>query len=260
MSMTDDDLLPLPALSDNYIWVLRSGPSNVVVVDPGQAEPVFDLLRSRSVSPDAILVTHHHHDHVNGVRALKEAYGCTVYGPANPNLDFIDVHCQAGDRVEIGPLRFEVIEVPGHTLDHIAFYKPGESPLVFCGDTMFAAGCGRLFEGDALMMHSSMQKLAALPEETLICCAHEYTLSNLRFARAVDSNNAQLAQREQHAEQLRSQDLPTLPSTLELELATNPFLRCEDPAIREALAAAQRGPGASAEETFAALRSWKDSF
>ncbi|MEM6484135.1 MAG: hydroxyacylglutathione hydrolase [Pseudomonadota bacterium] len=258
--MVDEDPFPIPALSDNYIWVLGIEHSRVVIVDPGHADPVFEFLHSRSVTPDAILVTHHHHDHVNGVAALKEAYGCTVYGPVNPGLKFVDVPCQAGDRVEIGPLSFEVMEVPGHTLDHIAFFKPGERPLVFCGDTMFAAGCGRLFEGDASMMHSSMQKLAALPKETLICCAHEYTLSNLCFARAVDGNNVQLMQREQHAKRQRMQDLPTLPSTLEVELATNPFLRCEDPAIREGLAAAQRGHGASAEETFAALRSWKDSF
>lgn len=251
-------ILPLPAFKDNYIWVLRLG-RQVVVVDPGDAQPVLDYLSAQNLTLTAILITHHHADHVGGLPALKKAWPAPVYGPRHEPIQGITVPLSEGDRVEIAELglRFEVLDIPGHTRAHIAYYGAG---LLFCGDTLFACGCGRLFEGTPAQMHASLSKLAALPEDTRVFCAHEYTLSNIKFALAVEPQNAALVARAQSDAALRAADQPTLPSTIGREKATNPFLRVNETAV---IAAAQQQRGAKSGdpvEIFAAIRQWKNEF
>jgi len=255
-------LLPLPAFADNYIWMLQ-GAQSAVVVDPGDAQPVLAALRHAGLPLEAILVTHHHGDHTGGVAALREATGATVYGPAAERIPEPAIRVAGGDDVTALGLRWTVIDVPGHTAGHIAYYcadAPG-GPLLFCGDTLFSGGCGRLFEGTPAQMLASLERLAALPGETRVCCAHEYTLANLRFARAVEPSNAALLQYSQHCERLRQRGDPTLPALLSLERQVNPFLRAHVPAV----AAAAQGfdadvDRASPVSVFAALRQWKNEF
>jgi hydroxyacylglutathione hydrolase len=254
-------LVALPAFSDNYIWLLHDA-QRALVVDPGQAQPVLDALQRLSLSLEAILVTHHHADHVGGVAALRDATGAAVYGPAREAMPQPLTSLHGGERVAALGLSFDVIIVPGHTAGHIAYLCANAgagAPLLFCGDTLFSGGCGRLFEGTPGQMLGSLQTLAALPGNTRVCCAHEYTLSNLRFALAVEPANAELLAYFARCESLRAAHLPTLPSTLALERQINPFLRSSEP---EVMAAARRfdpeaqGPVAC----FAALRQWKNQF
>lgn len=255
---------PIPAFQDNYIWCLHDG-ATAWVVDPGDAEPVEVFLAARKLRLEGILITHHHSDHVGGVAQLVHRHAPRqVFGPRNPAIANITHRLAEGDRIALLGLSFAVLEVPGHTLDHIAFFaeKGAETatpPLLFCGDTLFAAGCGRLFEGSPEQMYESLQKLAALPATTAVYCTHEYTLANLRFAQAVEPDNLALRIRASSAEQQRRESQPTLPSTLQLELETNPFLRANAPTVRRA--ALEHG-AISTENTqiFAALRSWKDHF
>ncbi len=252
---------PISAFSDNYIWLLADTDSRrACVVDPGDATPVCDALDQLGLELEIILITHHHLDHVGGVQALRERFAPLVYGPGNPAIEGVDRRLAAGDRVEVLGTNFVVMEVPGHTLDHIAYFHPGEKPLLFCGDTLFAAGCGRVFEGTPAMMHASLQSLAALPPETAVYCAHEYTLANLAFARAADPDNDALAARQAEAEATRARGEPTVPSPLGLELATNPFLRCAEPGLLASLEAQGRLEGRGGAEVFAAIRGWKDHF
>lgn len=255
------NLLPLPAFSDNYIWMMHDG-KKAIVVDPGDADAVFDVLRGSGLSLEAILVTHHHGDHVGGVEDLHAGTGARVYGPANEIMPEPITRLAQGDVVEEMGLKFQVIDVPGHTSGHIAFYCPDMdgTPILFCGDTLFSGGCGRLFEGTPAQMHASLQRLAALPGETLICCGHEYTLANAAFATTVDPGNAALRERAAEVRRLRATDQPSLPSTLHDERACNPFLRCEDPAVRASVAAHAGHPLASPVDVFAHLRNWKDGF
>jgi hydroxyacylglutathione hydrolase len=251
-------ILPLPAFKDNYIWALRLG-RRVVVVDPGDAQPVRDYLSDQDLTLAAILITHHHADHVGGLLELKSDWTVPVYGPRHEPIKGITVPLAEGDRVDIAELglRFEVLDIPGHTRAHIAYYGQG---LLFCGDTLFACGCGRLFEGTAAQMHASLSKLAALPDETRVFCAHEYTLANIKFARAVEPANAAIAARARSDAALREAGQPTLPSTIGLEKATNPFLRVSHPDV---VAAARNLPGvkgADPIEVFAAIRQWKNEF
>lgn len=255
-----DWVIPVPAFDDNYIWLVENGDGSAFVVDPGDPAPVEAALDARDLRLDAILITHHHFDHVGGLMALKERHGCHVYGPANPAIDGIDTTLGHGDEVRVGGREFSVLAVPGHTLDHIAFFCPEATPpLLFCGDTLFAGGCGRLFEGTPAVMHESLDRLAALPAETLVYCAHEYTLANLAFARTADPDNEALKKRQRATADLREAGIPTVPSTIARELATNPFLRSGEASVQHALEAAGRD-AADPVRAFASLRSWKDSF
>jgi hydroxyacylglutathione hydrolase len=249
---------PIPAFNDNYLWLLHDGRC-AAIVDPGDAAPVARVLGERGLTLTDILVTHHHSDHLGGVTELARQYKPRVYGPARERIPARDVALQEGDHVTALGTGFEVLEVPGHTNGHIAYYSPALGS-VFCGDTMFAGGCGRLFEGTPEQMVESLAKLAALPEDTRVYCAHEYTLANLRFARAVEPDNAALLAREEHCRELRARNVPTVPSTIGDERATNPFVRCDEPAVRAAAERIEPGSGASRTATFAVIRAWKNRF
>ena len=256
------NLLPIPAFSDNYIWMIHDA-EQAVVVDPGQAEPVLATLAQQGLQLQGILVTHHHADHVGGLAALRQATGAPVYGPAYEPLPEPVVRVQGGATVELLGGPWQVMDVPGHTSGHIAFFsaQAQPQPILFCGDTLFSGGCGRLFEGTPAQMQASLDTLAALPGETLVCCAHEYTISNLRFAQAVEPNNPDLAQYLERCLRLRAQGLPTLPSTLQTELAINPFMRSR--AADVIAAAVRHDPQTRPQEpasVLAALRQWKNVF
>jgi hydroxyacylglutathione hydrolase len=260
MPNPDEDLRiePIPAFRDNYIWLLeRHG--HAVVVDPGDAAPVQRVLAERALHLDAIVVTHHHADHTGGVGALARGHRARVYGPRGSPFTAVDVALAEGDGVELLGAAFHVLAVPGHTLDHIAYWSPVLEAL-FCGDTLFACGCGRLFEGTAAQMAGSLAKIAALPERTRVFCAHEYTSANIRFALAVEPGNVALQQRGRDCADLRRRELPTVPSTLLLEKQTNPFLRAAQPAVQRAAHAHDPLAGTDAIGVFAALRAWKDGF
>ncbi|MCQ4272519.1 hydroxyacylglutathione hydrolase [Pseudomonas kuykendallii] len=255
----------LRAFADNYIWLLQDvAQRRCAVVDPGDAEPVQDWLqRNPGWQLADILVTHHHDDHTGGIAALKRSTGCRVIGPAGGRIPALDLTLHDGDLCAALGQRIEVIGVPGHTLDHIAYFLPGTAgarPWLFSGDTLFAGGCGRLFEGSAQQMHDSLTRLAALPAETEVFCAHEYTLANLRFACAVEPDNRELRQRLEQTEAIRAHDGISLPSNLACERATNPFLRTGEARVREAAARFSRCQQADPVAVFAALREWKNGF
>jgi len=256
-------ILPVPAFADNYIWLLRNQ-GLAAVVDPGDAAPVFAALEKLDLQLRAILLTHHHADHVGGVLELARATGAVVYGPALETLPRCDFPLQEGDRVRLPELDLDlgVLDVPGHTAGHIAYWgrAAGVSAALFCGDTLFAGGCGRLFEGTPAQMYASLEKFVTLPPETQVFCAHEYTLGNLRWASAVEPANRTLHQWYQRAQQLREQGLPTLPSSIGQEKDTNPFLRTKQVDVAKA-AAVQAGRSlTSPVEVFAVLREWKNNF
>lgn len=255
---------PVPAFSDNYIWLLHDAAGNAMAVDPGDAEPVIAYIEAASLRLCGILVTHHHPDHTGGVRALQERFGeVPVLGPAVSPYGGVTQALSDGDVVELLGQCATVFAVPGHTLDHIAFFLPadaGGQPILFCGDTLFGGGCGRVFEGNPAMMHASLSVLSDLPAETRVCCAHEYTLSNLRFAVAVEPGNAELIARQARDAARREQNLPTLPSTIGLEMATNPFLRCHLPGVRAAASGHTTGELVSPADVFSVIRAWKDVF
>jgi hydroxyacylglutathione hydrolase len=256
-------LVPLPAFADNYIWMLQDG-SNAIVVDPGDAQPVFNALTRDKLQLAAILVTHHHPDHTGGVAALHAATGAPVFGPARERIPEPFTPLLHGDTAEVLGLRFQVIDVPGHTAGHIAYFLPahqGQAPLLFCGDTLFSGGCGRLFEGTPAQMLASLDALAALPGDSRVCCAHEYTLANLRFAQAVEPGNTDLTQYTAHCESLRAQGQPTLPSQLATERRINPFLRSREATVLRAVREhAELSANAGEADVFAALRQWKNDF
>jgi len=233
-----------------------------LVVDPGDAEPVFDALSRLGLRLEAILVTHHHGDHTGGVNDLRQASAAQVFGPLGERMPEPITRLQDGDTLQALGLTIEVLGVPGHTAGHIAYLlQPGgQAPILFCGDTLFSAGCGRLFEGTAAQMLNSLSRLAALPETTRVCCAHEYTASGLRFARTVEPDNPALLAYQSQVKALREQQLPTLPSTIGLEKAINPFLRTHIDTVAQSI---RRQFDASAHDSvavFAALRTWKDQF
>jgi len=255
-------IIPIPAFADNYIWLIREG-SHAAVVDPGDAGPVADYLAAEGLALTAIVNTHHHGDHVGGNRALVLRWACPVLGPAHEAIPGRTRALVEGDRVEVPGIgvTFDVLDVPGHTSGHIAYVGAvGGEAVTFCGDTLFAAGCGRLFEGTPAEMWSSLSKLAALDPATRAYCAHEYTLANLRFARAVEPASGEIAARDGREQDKRARGLPTVPSTIGDERATNPFLRVAVPAVRAAAEAHAGRALADDVAVFAELRAWKNGF
>ncbi|MGH8705780.1 MAG: hydroxyacylglutathione hydrolase [Burkholderiales bacterium] len=250
------EIVPLPALKDNYIWTLRDA-KHAAVVDPGEARPVKEYLAREALTLCAILATHHHPDHVGGISELVRMKPVPVHGPRREPIPELTHPVSEGDTAAIAELgaSFSVLDIPGHTRAHVAYYGLGS---LFCGDTLFACGCGRLFEGTAEQMVTSLAKLAALPDETRVYCGHEYTLANIKFARSVEPGNAALAAREERARRLRAAGRPTLPSTLGEERATNPFLRCVEPAVIESANKYLGARIADPVRVFAAIRDWKN--
>jgi hydroxyacylglutathione hydrolase len=252
------EIHPLPAFEDNYIWVIRRG-DRVAVIDPGEAAPVQHYLAQTGARLCAILITHRHDDHTEGIAALTAHAAVPVYGPSLETIAGLTRPLADGQRIELPELGidFDVISVPGHTRGHIAYYRRG---MLFCGDVLFGGGCGRVFEGTMAQMQSSLARLAELPGDTLIYCAHEYTQANLRFARAVEPDNAALLARSAAVAKLRGEGQFTVPSTLAEELGTNPFLRWDAPAVVAAANARRGAPARDAAEVFAAIREWKNGF
>ena len=252
------EIVPLPALKDNYIWTLRSG-RHAAVVDPGEARPVKEYLAREGLVLAAILATHHHPDHVGGIAELVDMKRVPVFGPRGEPIPALTHPMSEGSTATVPELgaSFSVLDIPGHTRAHVAYY--GLESL-FCGDTLFACGCGRVFEGTSEQMVASLAKLAALPDATKVYCGHEYTLANIKFARAVDPGNAALAAREQRARRLREAGRPTLPSTLGEERATNPFLRCAEPVVIDSANKYLGARIADPVRVFAAIREWKNRF
>ena len=251
----------VPAFRDNYIWMIAEG-GRAAAVDPGESAPVERFLEEKGLELTAILATHHHGDHVGGVPALFARWRCPVFGPAHETIPEIAHRLVEGDRITLPgfAISLSVLDIPAHTAGHIAFVESGDEPRVFCGDTLFACGCGRLFEGTPQMMSDSLAKLAALDGATRVYCGHEYTMANIGFAEAVEPGNRRLAERKAREAAKRERGEPTLPSTIGEELATNPFLRCRVP---EVIASAERHAGrglAGAVEVFAEIRAWKNNF
>jgi hydroxyacylglutathione hydrolase len=254
------NLIALPAFADNYIWMFHDG-HQAVVVDPGDAAPVHAALDALQLTLHSILVTHHHADHVGGVNALRQRLQGPVYGPAHETIPSPFVPLNDGQTISVLGLQFEVVDVPGHTAGHIAYAQLNAQvePWLFCGDTLFSAGCGRLFEGTAAQMSHSLARLSALPADTQVCCTHEYTLSNLKFAAAVEPLNTHISAHTARCLALRQAGQPTLPSTIALERQINPFLRCTQPAVQAA--ALDHGAAANdAISVLAALREWKNNY
>lgn len=259
--MTALHLHPIPAFRDNYIWALHDNHGHCLVVDPGDGGAVIDWLEQRSLQLSAILVTHHHADHVGGLSALLARWQVPVYGPNNA-VSQISERLGDGEQLELlaPAVRFRVLAVPGHTLDHIAWFSDQpDTPILFCGDTLFSSGCGRLFEGTPAQMLDSLERLAALPERTLVCCAHEYTSSNLEFSLAMLPDDPALVARRDQVQALRAADQPSLPVTLAAEKQHNLFLRCHDAALRQAMAIRGAEPD-DVLSVFTVLRAEKDRF
>ncbi|GAA6140904.1 hydroxyacylglutathione hydrolase [Hydrogenophaga sp. 5NK40-0174] len=254
-------LHPVPAFNDNYIWVLHDA-SHALVVDPGETAGVISYLKEHKLTLEAVLITHHHGDHTGGVAELREAMGCQVFGPALEKMPEPLTRVQGGQRIGLLGLEFKVMDVPGHTAGHIAYFcdQLDSGPLVFCGDTLFSGGCGRLFEETPQQMHASLAALSSLPAETRVCCAHEYTLANLAFAEAVEPGNADLQAYIAQCKSKRSQGIPTVPSTIDTERHINPFLRASQAEVIQS--AQKHAPATSADEisVWTALREWKNQF
>ncbi len=251
---------PIPAFEDNYIWALVGDDGEALVVDPGDAAPVSGWLKERGAQLGTVLITHHHPDHIGGLAALRGEWpGLVAVGPQDPRIPGLDRTVVDGDEVDLPALnrRFEVIAVPGHTLTHVAYSGEGE---LFCGDTLFSLGCGRLFEGSPAQMLASLDRLAALPDDTSVYCTHEYTTANGRFAIEVEPGNPELRERVDQVAEARAADRPSLPSTMLSERQCNPFLRCDRPEVRRSVAAHAGIDGGGRLACFAALRNWKDGF
>jgi hydroxyacylglutathione hydrolase len=258
MPTTPLKVSPIPAFNDNYIWLLETTGQSCAVVDPGEPEPVIEALDQRGLQLDAILVTHHHADHIGGIPTLLKRWPAQVIGPDDPRVGRCDRVVEEGGVAELSTLglRFKVIEVPGHTRSHIAYFGHG---ALFCGDTLFSVGCGRLFEGTPEQMQSSLDKLAHLPPDTKVYCAHEYTQSNCTFALAVEPENHELRKLAKWVDARRKEGAMTLPTTLGRECAVNPFLRTREPSVMAAARRLEQDVRAGAS-TLAVIRAWKDRF
>jgi hydroxyacylglutathione hydrolase len=268
-------ITPIPALDSNYFWVIRPDidEPNVYIVDPGDAAPVIDYLQQYQLEPKAILVTHRHRDHIGGINDLLQHWPIPVYGPDSPHIPQITHKLKGGDQLDLPKLQLDVIAVPGHTVEHIAYYMhavidssgnlekaKSKSPAVFCGDALFAAGCGRMFDGPAEVMWASLLTLAALPGNTRIYCAHEYTLPNLAFAKEIEPENREIAQRFEQVKSLRANNCISLPSTISIEKRTNPFLRCQEAGIKSFIERQEGHHVDSDAEVFSLLRKAKDNW
>ena len=251
-------LIPLPAFEDNYIWVLHDG-HHAVAVDPGDPAPLIAFLDAQELVLKAVLITHHHRDHTGGNTLLRQRYGCAIHAPENPRIPAVTHVLRGGDVLDIDEpkLHFDILATPGHTLDHISYVGHGN---LFCGDTVFGCGCGKLFEGSPDMMAASLDTILSLPDATRVCCAHEYTLSNIDFAKTIDGSNAALLERERADRESRKLGRPTLPSTLALEKSTNPFLRFHDADMTAFAACYLNRPHPCPAEVFGAIRAAKDAW
>jgi hydroxyacylglutathione hydrolase len=264
---TSKNITPIKAFSDNYIWAIINN-SAATLVDPGDANVCIEFLEQNKLTLNAILITHHHSDHTGGISELvdycqQKQWPLTVYGPANESIPLCDIKLVENDTVILDEfdITFRVIELPGHTSGHIAYYADSHSaPILFCGDTLFSAGCGRLFEGSPEQMLNSLTKLANLPEKTQVYCTHEYTQANLMFALTVEPNNQALINYNNKVNELRAKDHTTLPSTIELEKRINPFLRCHTPDLQESAQQFETDTKATTLDTFTTIRRWKDQF
>lgn len=255
------DVYPVPVFKDNYIWVIHNQ-TNAVVVDPGIAFPVMESLQFKQLQLSAILITHHHNDHTGGIAELLKLFDVPVYGPANESIATVTYPVREGDQINLQELSLNltVIDTPGHTQGHVAYYGSDPKKMVFCGDTLFSCGCGRIFEGTAQQLYQSVQKLSQLPDDTFIYCAHEYTLSNIHFARIVDPENWVLSELEITARELRNQNIPTIPTTLALEKTVNPFLRCNQQSIINSAQNYAERSLVTPVSVFTVLRDWKNNF
>ncbi len=249
---------PIKALSDNYIWLVTTNEGSIVI-DPGESKQIIDLVKSNEIDLEGILITHHHYDHTNGIKEILKYKKVEVFGPKN-NLNSITKRVKQNDVFNLIGLKFEVIETPGHTLDHIAFYcLKDEKSILFCGDTLFSGGCGRVFEGTYSQMYESLKKLSKLPEDTQIFCGHEYTSSNLQFACAVEPNNQFIREYNQEIIEKTKNGEPSLPSSLKIEHMINPFIRCNEENLIDNINK-KFGEVSSEIEIFSTLRKWKDNF
>ena len=249
---------PIKAYDDNYIWLISTNEGSIVV-DPGESEKIIKAIDENRIDLKGILITHHHYDHTNGLKDLLEKNEFDVYGPIN-NINGINKKVGELDKFSIIGIEFEVIEIPGHTLDHIAFYSFNKgSPVLFCGDTLFAGGCGRVFEGTYEQMFEALKKISKFPKNTKVYCGHEYTLSNIKFALEVDPNNEKLQSEFEHVQGLIKSNTPSLPTTIEKELDLNPFLRCDNLEIQKNIIN-RFNVGDNEFEIFTAIRKWKDNY
>lgn len=254
--MHDMEIVPVPILSDNYLWVIISSDrKEVIAVDPGEYQPLRAFLESKQLTLSAVLITHHHHDHIGGLDELLHHHQVPVYGPSH--LAQVTHKISELEPIVLGNLSFQVLYIPGHTLDHVAYLLADH---LFCGDTLFSAGCGRVFEGTFSQMYESLQKISALSDNTKIYCAHEYTLANLKFARTVEPNNSDIAEKIKQTIQLRESNHPTLPSVLHEEKLMNPFLRCHIPEVIHQVEQHSGLELSQAVDVFEQLRRWKDTF